>query len=80
MVMYLYVGSVRYVISILFASICYILITRLVFCNIIFVFVFYFVFLFSILKATLEYFGVLTMLKKLQNSLAYFFTLKATSE
>ena len=46
---YSHVRSVYYVISLLFASLCYILITRLMFCNIIFMFVFCFVFLFSIL-------------------------------
>ena len=47
--MYLYVGSVCHVISLLFASLCYILITRLMFHNIIFMFVFCFVFSFSVL-------------------------------
>jgi len=47
--MQLYVGSVPYIISLLFAPICYFLITRLTFINILFMFVFSFVFLFSIL-------------------------------
>jgi len=47
-VIYLYVGSVWYVISLLFASLCYFLIARLIFLNILFVFVFilHFYFLF----------------------------------
>jgi len=47
--MQLYVCSVQYVVSLLFASLCYFLITRLMFLNILFMFVFCFLFLFSIL-------------------------------
>ena len=48
LIMYLYVCSVQYVVSLLFASFCYIIIARLMFFNIPFMFVFCFVFLFSI--------------------------------
>jgi len=38
--MELYVGSVQYVVSLLFASVCYLLITRLLFFNTLYMFVF----------------------------------------
>jgi hypothetical protein len=44
------VGAVQYVISLLLASICYFLITLLMFHNIPFMFVFCFVFLISVLR------------------------------
>jgi len=44
-----YVGSVQYVVSFLFVSICYFLFTRLTFCNFVFMFVVCLVFLFPIL-------------------------------
>ena len=48
LVMYLYVCSVQYVVSLLFDSVCYIIIARLMFFDILFMFIFCFVFLFSI--------------------------------
>jgi hypothetical protein len=50
--MQLYVGSVQYVVSLLFASSCYLLITGLVYFNILYMFVFslclFFYFVYSV--------------------------------
>jgi hypothetical protein len=54
--MYLYVGSMQYAVSLLFPSLCYFLITRLPFFNILFTFVFLlFIFVFSFMYSVFLY-------------------------